>query len=963
MPSTGNTERAYERFETARGVLPPRAWARSDAPRIDLNGRWRFRLSPDPSAPIDFLDGLPAAWSDIDIPSHWQLRGHGAPIYTNQAYPFPLDPPRVPDDNPTGDYVRTFDVPELWREGRVFLRFEGVDSFATVWVNGIELGSTSGSRLANEFDITESVRPGERNVVAVRVLQWSSNSYLEDQDMWWLSGIFRDVSVELRRAGSIGDHRIQADFDAQTGTGFLRVDTDVPATVVVEELGIDAPVGQLIAIDQVEPWSAEQPRLYRGRIVGSGEIIEIVVGFRRVEVDDGLIKVNGRRVQFRGVNRHDFHPEQGRAVDAETMLSDVLLMKRHNINAVRTSHYPPHPHFLELCDKYGLWVIDECDFETHGFGAEGDDPGAGNPVDDVRWQSALVSRMRRMVARDRNHPSIVMWSLGNECGPGVNVEAMSSAARELDSTRLIHYERDFTSAQVDVYSRMYLTYEEVEQIGRGDEPPLDDPALTAHRNAQPFILAEYAHAMGNGPGGLSEYQELFDRYPRLQGGFVWEWIDHGLRTTDTSGRTFWAYGGDFGEELHDGNFVADGLLFPDRTPSPGLLELKKVLEPVRLDLVTGGIRVTNAQDIVGTSLFSAEWVLEEEGIARARGSFPLPDISARGESVVPLPDFPATDAETWFTVRIVLAASTSWASAGHELSASQWQIRPPQSVAAVRHAPVAAPLVAAPLVGPGEFDARGRLQRFAGIDLVSPCLDVWRAPIDNDFGYYGEPLEPFWRAEGLHRMQQRVDSIRWTDADLQVITRTGAAGSRLALLSTWRWSTDGADLRLSLTVEQVGDWTVPLPRLGIRMGLPAFVHTVEWFGRGPGEAYSDSARAQLVGRYASEVDDLQTPYLMPQENGNRLDARWVVFGIGGNRGLRVSSLEPFSFTTRRWTSEDLDAAKHPNDLVAGDRVWLNLDVAQYGLGSASCGPGVHPRYLRELFPARLDLRFAVGDAQ
>ncbi|GAA2971578.1 beta-galactosidase [Microbacterium terrae] len=951
MLSTETTARQHEQFETASGLLEPRSWAHSNAPRIDLNGRWRFRFSSDPSTPIDFVGAVPAGWQEIDVPSHWQLRGFGTPVYTNHPYPFPLDPPRVPDENPTGDYVRAFDAPAEWH-GRIVLRFEGVDSFATVWVNGSEVGSTSGSRITSEFDITDVVRSDAANVIAVRVLQWSSNTYLEDQDMWWLSGIFRDVSLELRPVGAIGDHRIEADFDPATGGGFLRVETDVPAMVVIDELGIEAPAGELIAIDDVSPWSAEEPRLYRGRLVSTGETLEIAVGFRRVEVRDGLIQVNGKRIQFRGVNRHDFHPEHGRAIDRATMLADVLLMKRHNINAVRTSHYPPHPHFLDLCDEYGLWVVDECDFETHGFGAEGDDAGSGNPVDDERWQTALVGRMRRMVVRDRNHPSIVMWSLGNECGPGVNVAAMAAAAREIDPTRLIHYERDFTSAHVDVYSRMYLTYGEVEAIGRGDEPALDDPALTEHRDAQPFILAEYAHAMGNGPGGLSEYQELFDAYPRLQGGFVWEWIDHGLLSTDAAGRPFYAYGGDFGEELHDGNFVADGLLFPDRTPSPGLLELKKVLEPVRLDPVPGGIRVFNAQDHSGTARYRAEWVFEEVGVGIARGAFPLPDVAPRGESVVELPALPATEGESWLTVRVVLARATSWAEQGHIVSSSQWQVR-----SATAEIPAARVAIAAPHVGPAEFDARGRLRRFAGIDLGSPCIDVWRAPIDNDHGYYGEALEPTWRANGLHRMHHRVESVTWDDTALVVETRTAAAGSRLALRGAWRWSTDGDDLDLSLGIEAEGEWSFPLPRLGIRVGLPATARTAEWYGRGPLEAYPDSARSQLIGRYLAEIDDLQTPYLMPQENGNRLDTRWLRLGLAGGSALRVASAVPFAFTARRWTSEDLDAARHPNDLVAGDRVWLNLDVAQYGLGSASCGPGVHPRHVREVLPARLDLRF------
>ena len=378
----------HERFETAVNILPPHATAHSDAPALSLSGRWRFRLSPRATAPLDFLDqGASEGWPTIDVPSHWQLRGWGSPIYLNARYPFPLDPPFVPDENPTGDYVREFTTPDTWRSGRIVLRFEGVDSFARVWINGEEIGSTSASRLPNEFDVTDIVRVSESNTIAVRVNQWSSNSYLEDQDMWWLSGIFRDVRL-VRPAGSITDHRVHADFDPETRTGILRIETDADARVVIPELGIDEPAGGHHRYPDVQPWSAELPRLYNGELVAAGETLRLTLGFRRVEIRDGVLLVNGARIVFRGVNRHEFHPDHGRAIDEATMIADVRLMKQFNVNAVRTSHYPPHPRFLDLCDEYGLWVIDECDFETHGFGAEGDDPGAGNPVDDDRGRRA-----------------------------------------------------------------------------------------------------------------------------------------------------------------------------------------------------------------------------------------------------------------------------------------------------------------------------------------------------------------------------------------------------------------------------------------------------------------------------------------------------------------------------------------------------------------------------------------------
>lgn len=372
-----------------------------------------------------------------------------------------------------------------------------------------------------------------------------------------------------------------ADYDPLSGGGTLTADADVPARIMVPELGVEAVTGQAMPVRAVEPWSAESPRLYDGVLASENERIPLRIGFRRVEVTDGVLMVNGRRVLFRGVNRHEFDPDRGRAVTAETMLQDVLLMKRHNINAVRTSHYPPDPYFLGLCDEHGLYVIDECDLETHGFFSGGWNPVPDNPADHPDWRDALVDRMRRMVERDKNHPSIILWSLGNESGRGRNLAAMAEWARRRDPFRPLHYERDWTCRDVDVYSRMYSSHAEVALIGQRQEDPLEDAGLDARRRAMPFILCEYGHAMGNGPGGLSEYQELFEKYPRCQGGFIWEWIDHGIRARGERGEYF-AYGGDFDEPLHDGNFVADGLLFPDRAPSPGLLELKKVIEPVRI---------------------------------------------------------------------------------------------------------------------------------------------------------------------------------------------------------------------------------------------------------------------------------------------------------------------------------------------------------------------------------------------
>jgi beta-galactosidase len=937
----------WERFQPTSGARPPRAWFTSDAPTLDLSGDWKFRWSPRADAPLDFAEpGFDdSGWAALPVPSHWQLHGYGAPAYTNVRYPFPVDPPRVPTDNPTGDYRAAFQVPPAWRGQRVVLRFDGVDSCARVWLNGTEIGITSGSRLPVEFDVTDAIGWQDTELLAVRVHQWSSGSYLEDQDMWWMSGIFRRVTLAARPAGGIDDYFLHADYDHAAGGGTLTVEVHGPASarVTVPELGIDAAAGEVVPVPAVEPWSAESPRLYNGELATEAERIPLRIGFRRVAIAEGVLTVNGRRILLRGVNRHEFDPDRGRALTAATMLEDVLLMKRHNINSVRTSHYPPDPRFLDLCDTYGLYVIDECDLETHGFLPARDEVVPGNPADEPAWRDELVHRMRRMVERDKNHPSIIMWSLGNESGSGRNLSAMASWARERDSSRPLHYERDCTFRDVDVYSLMYPPHEQVELIGQRKEEPLEDPELDARRRAMPFIMCEYGHAMGNGPGGLSEYQELFDTYPRCQGGFIWEWIDHGIRVRTPRGEYF-GYGGDFGEPLHDGNFVADGLLFPDRTPSPGLLEYKKVIEPVRISGEDGALRISNRYDFSGLSHLHFVWSVEDEGIEHATGRLTVPDTGPGQSAEVPMPELPQVSGEAWLTVRAVLAQDTPWAPAGHEIGWGQLKVHEATPRTVGPRGPVTATTQEI-RVGPGVFAATdGRLGRLGGVPVEGPQLDVWRAPIDNDRWFSRDPNELAWRKLGLHRMQHRVDEIAVGPDELVVRTRVAPAATHLGLFTTYRWTADAAALRLTVEVSPDGDWELPLPRLGLRMALPGELRNIEWFGLGPGEAYRDSRRAVRVGRFRATVDELQTPYVFPQENGNRADVRWMTLRDNAGAGLTVAGDPRVDVTARRWTTEALDAARHRIDLEAEERVWLNIDYAQNGLGSASCGPGVLPSH-------------------
>jgi len=887
-----------------------------------------------------------SGWDTISVPGHWQLSGYGAPAYTNIDYPFPLEPPHVPTANPTGDYVRTVAVPADWAGSKVVLRFEGVDSRFAVHVDGNLVGWSSGSRLPSEFDLTDLVAPGNEIRIAVRVHQWSAGSYVEDQDMWWLSGIFRDVTLLALKPQAPTDVFVHASYS--DGSGTLKVDSDVPGTVVVEELGLEFPTGFETPVPAVEPWSAESPRLYDAVLRTEGGEVRLKLGFRTVAIVDGVLTVNGNRVLFNGVNRHEFHPDRGRALTEQDMLDDVLIMKRAGINAVRTSHYPPHPYFLDLCDQYGLYVVDECDLETHGFGYEPEPPNLPNPVMDPRWESDLVERMRRMVERDKNHPSIVIWSLGNECGMGDNLRAMYAFAHDRDPSRPVHYERDTHAEFVDVYSQMYTSPEDVAAIG-------EDPS--SYRGL-PFILCEYGHAMGNGPGGLSDYHALFEKYPRCQGGFIWEFIDHGLRTS-VDGKEFYAYGGDFGEEIHDGNFVCDGLLFPDRTPSPGMIEYSKVIEPLVISADgNGGIKITNRYEVLDTSHLTFRVVTEVAGEQVEAGVLAVPAIAAGETWSVGLPPVDAYQPETWLTITAELTESTQWAEAGHRIAWGQVRLDTPVADQP-RHAGNAPETTAAggeARHAKAEAVGAGGTTTGAGISLGElPVrnlrLDVWRAQTDND-AIPG--VANAWREAGLHRVQHRVISEGVKDGAWEVVTRTAPPALQWGLVATWRFThlSEGS-LGLDLSIEPEGQFPATLPRLGITFELPR-VNQVEWFGTGPGEAYVDTRAAAAVGKYSATVEQLQTPYVRPQENGHRIDTRWAQLD-----SLRVEAApDLFGLTVRDWTTADLQNAKHTPDLAATDTTYVTLDLAQAGIGSNSCGPALPDQYKLQTAAASLSVKFS-----
>ncbi|MGI5868341.1 MAG: glycoside hydrolase family 2 TIM barrel-domain containing protein [Kiritimatiellia bacterium] len=992
-----------------------------------LNGDWQFHYAERPEeAPADYfeVDHDDLEWDTLPVPSMWQMHGYGQPWYTNVNYPFTLNPPYVPDENPTGTYRKEFDLPAAWEGKTIRLRFDGVDSCYECYFNGEYVGMAMGSRLPSEFDVTKHAVFGGRNVLAVRVWQWSVGTYAEDQDMWWLSGIYRDVSIIATPAVRIDDIATTTTFDRKFKDAVLGVDVKLVnagktaakgvkvraelfdaagASVAVLDGAADVKAGgeALVSLkaDVKKPrhWTAEDPYLYRLVVAadagkGAAMAAPLNIGFRQVDIVDGVLQVNGRRVVFKGANRHESHPAHGRAVPFASMLEDILLLKRHNFNAVRTSHYPDDPRWYDLCDRYGIYLIDECDLETHGFCREDWSHWVGNPAGDPAWEAHLVDRMRRMVIRDRNHPSVILWSLGNESALGVNHVKMRDAAKDLDPGRPIHYEGDYACQVADVYSRMYASHAECVEIceAKVEKKGFDffqrkDVPLPAERYGKmPFVLCEYVHAMGNGPGGVKEYWDIIRANPRFCGAFVWEWCDHGIPKTTEDGRAYYGYGGDFGDEPNDSNFICDGLVTPDRTPSPAMEEMKKVHEPVFVSAVNaakGLFRIENRYDFAGLDGLACEWRLVADCETIESGLLELPAIAA-GESAdvkVPfkLPPCPARD----FMVEFVftLDRGTLWAERGHEVAFAQFPLR--------EAAPAPVAVIARPAVEIEEFEdcvavvgeefaiafdrATGLMTDWevgsTPMIETGPRGNFWRAPTDNDGGRRGCGIQQQWRGHNLHNLSHKLLSFeiaKPAKADkgaCRIVVKTAVGGPvvRNRFECTYDWTIrPNGDVALAFSGEPFGEWKCPaLPRIGLQMALPGTQDQVQWYGLGPGESYVDTKDGVRLGRWMTDVDGLFFNYIFPQENGNRTDTRWAAFTDAHGQGLLVTADRLFDFSASWHTQENLTEANHTVDLVREDFVTLNLDLAQNGIGTASCGPGPLEKYLLKPAPFAIAFRF------
>ncbi|CRK41316.1 hypothetical protein BN1708_001719 [Verticillium longisporum] len=999
-----------------RNTLPARSYHIPETSLL-LNGQWEFSYTSCPEeSPQPGDEDVPEDnWGTIEVPGHWQLQGHGRPHYTNTVFPIPVCPPFAPTDNPTGVYRRTFNVPSTWdASSQLRLRFDGVDSAYHIYVNGALVGYAEGSRNASEFDVTDFVKHDAPNDLFVKVYQWSSATYIEDQDQWWLSGIFRDVHLlAFPKMDRIDDWFLRTDLDAKYENATLQATVDVTASksdslkITLKELAKnggavittkDAPVksGDTkidldLAVSNPKKWTAETPYLYQVEITLGAHTIQQNIGFRKVELKGGLIRVNGVPIRIYGVNRHEHHPKFGRAVPLDFIKKDLLLMKTHNINSLRCSHYPPHPKLFDMCDELGLWVMDEADLETHGFydciarpldiPEEWDyeerkkqtfPPAGKYTSQNPDWKEAYVDRMVQLVQRDKNHSSIIMWSLGNEAFYGDNHKAMYEYGKAFDPTRPIHYEGDVDAVTADMFSYMY--------------PPIDR-LLHLMKTAgvkedgswdKPIVLCEYAHAMGNGPGALDDYVETFEANERLQGGYIWEWANHGIWKEDPDGKKYYAYGGDFDDFPNDGTFVMDGLLHSTHEPTLGLVQLKKSYQPLLLSVEGGKLVIKNKYDFVGVQHLSATYKVEELGESTshiAAGSLEIPAIAA-GETVSV--DLPASlsniksTKDVYLTVSFRLKESTNWAEPSHEIAWIQHQLssaEAPASAAALNTLTskltvekTRARAIISGLDFSFVFDtARGLLVSWTAGDKTllekDPATgaalipNFWRPPTDNDV-----PVAcVYWKRFGVHELTSQLRSLDIVESadKVEISTKTFLSPPVLAWgFETTSKYTISATGKLTVDVDLTPTGRMPttIPRAGFNLHLPKALSQVKYLGLGPDESYPDKQTSQRVGVYSATVPELQTHYEVPQENGNRMATRYVTLTEGGHgRGFRAmpsdasawtdESWRNFSFRASHYSADTLHFAKHPCDLVEADATLLRLDARVAGVGSAACGPG------------------------
>ena len=953
-----------------------------------LDGTWKFRWSPNPGQrPKNFFAAGAdlSEWKEIQVPGNWQLQGFGVPVYSNMKYPFKKNPPYVMGQppkqftnfkhrNPVGSYRRGFQVPQSWQGRRIKLQFDGVDSAFYVWVNGKKIGYSQDSRTPAVFDITDYVQPGD-NWLAVEVYRYSDGSYLEDQDFWRLSGIFREVFLWSTAEQTIRDYFVTTDLDDDYRDAELKIECDIDnqssesrtCSVKAELFDADQNLVQTIQSGEVKieggnsrqttvsskienpaKWSAEQPNLYRALItlqVG-GKSIETqscTVGFREVEIRYGLLHVNGQYVYLKGVNRHEHDPRTGHTVSTESMILDIQRMKQFNINTVRTSHYPSKSEFYDLCDSLGLYVIDEANIESHGMGYEKE-----SLAKDPSWGPAHLARVKGLIERDKNHPSIIVWSMGNEAGNGVNFMQCYDWMKRRDPSRPIQYEQaHFDKRNSDIRCPMYATIDRIVEYAESDPD-------------RPLILCEYSHAMGNSVGNLQEYWTAIEKYPHLQGGCIWDWVDQGLYKSTSDGDEFFAYGGDFGDKPNDRAFCINGLVDPERRPNPHLWEVKKVYQHIQVEAVSakdGKYKIHNNYNFTNLNELESEWVLRRDGVQFASG----PLVNLEGEPgtsqdiQVPMPPLDSVG-EHHLTIRFKLPEATDWAEAGHVVAWNQFLLASQPSTDTDQSAGQPLTVIETDtdelLVHGERFSAT--VDKFTGAllryDYDNRLLlreplepNFWKHPNNNQWGNQYEQRHKIWKAAASNRKltsikNSTVNGIVTINSDFEL----PVAGAKYKI--EYAFHPDG-QVRVRAAYKPSKKGLPAMPRFGMQTAISPSFGNIEWFGRGPHETYWDRKTGGEVAVYAAKVNDWNHPYIRPQVVGNRTDVRWMTLTGESGAGLKIVGARPLSVSVWPFSLTDLSNANHPHELPRRHFNTVHIDWKVHGVGGDnSWGARTHAQY-------------------
>ncbi|GAA4306950.1 glycoside hydrolase family 2 TIM barrel-domain containing protein [Aestuariibaculum suncheonense] len=939
-----------------------------------LNGTWKFNIVKKPSERLlDFYrtDLDDSKWRSIKVPSNWEIEGYDTPIYTNVTYPFPKNPPFIDENyNPVGSYRTTFKVSKDWADKEVILHFGSISGYARIFLNGEEVGMTKASKTAAEFVITKYLNEGN-NVLAIQVFRWHDGSYLEDQDFWRLSGIERDVYLQAMPKTTIWDYFAQANLDDTYTNGLFNADIDLRQfgkkaskhqvasivlqdangnTVYSESKNIDASTTQVnfsTTIKNVEKWSAESPYLYRYIIKLSDkkntQVISKKIGFRKVEIKDAQLMVNGQSLMVNGVNLHEHDGIKGHTPDRETMLLDMKVMKQNNINSIRMSHYPHDPYLYELADEYGFYIVDEANIETHAMGAEkqGWFDKEKHPAYLPEWAPAHLDRMKRMLEQDKNATSIILWSMGNECGNGPVFYEGYKWLKERDKTRFVQFEQADENANTDIVCPMYPGIDYMKDYANSDKQ-------------RPFIMCEYSHAMGNSNGNFQEYRDIMNTSKKMQGGFIWDWVDQGLKTETEDGRMFWAYGGDLGGAnlQHDQNFCANGLVSADRTPHPALEEVKKVFQSIAFKLNGNNLQVTNEYNFTNLDQYTFKWVLKANGAKMDEGAFAVSALPNESKDVIL--NLPMLDGnkEYYLDVYGYTKHEAPLVPAHHEVAREQFKIGEHSYfensltfTGDLKYVVNDKVLLFSSGSVEGALDLNaGKLIQYSFADSDTKTITnfpepyFWRAPTDNDYGNKMPERLGDWKSAHQDLEVKHVEVGKQNAQGLPVKVEFTIKKFNIPYTVDYLIQNDGS-IKITASINMEGKDLPELPRFGMRMVVDGSFDNLSYYGRGPWENYSDRNTSSFLGLYNDKVEHQYTwEYIRPQEAGYKTDVRWLSLENSGNQGLKITGMQPLGFSALHISTESLDGGKyksqtHPTDIkVENDKVYLHIDLKQRGVG-------------------------------